>query len=50
MILGGQILAIIRSAGVTKMEGHAALSIAQAVLPTIGDISFRNDLQDDPDA
>jgi hypothetical protein len=49
-ILGGQILAIIRSAGVSKMEAYAALSVAQAVLPTISEISFRNDLQADPDA
>jgi hypothetical protein len=45
LILADQILTLIRSSGVSKMEAHAALSIAGDVLPTISDISFRNDLE-----
>lgn len=40
LILADQILALIRKAGVTKMEAHAALSIAGEVLPTISDVTF----------
>jgi hypothetical protein len=46
LILADQILTLIRSAGVSKMEAHAALSIAGETLPTISDISFRNDLEE----
>jgi hypothetical protein len=44
LILADELLAVIRKSGVSKMEAHAALSVAQAVLPSISDISFRNDL------
>lgn len=42
LILADQILSLIRSAGVSKMEAHAALQIAGAALPTIDNITFRN--------
>jgi len=46
LILADQILALLRQSGVSKMEAHAALSIAGQVLPTIDAVSFRNDLAD----
>jgi len=46
LILAGQILKLIRESGVSRMEAHAALDAAGAVLPTVNDISFRNDLTD----
>jgi hypothetical protein len=54
LILADQILVVIRSAGVSKTEAHAALSVVQAVLPSVNDISFRvepgEDLTVAPDA
>jgi hypothetical protein len=53
LILADQLLSLIRVAGVSKIEAHAALEIAQATLPTIDDISFRSDSPepgDDPAA
>jgi hypothetical protein len=54
LILADQLLSVIRTAGVSKMEAYAALSVAQAVLPSVSDISFRADLAEErlaePDA
>jgi hypothetical protein len=50
LILADQLLSVIRSAGVSKIEAHAALSVAQAVLPSIDDISFRADLGEEQTA
>jgi hypothetical protein len=45
LILADQILTVIRDSGSSKMEAHAALSIASTTLPTLSDITFRNDLE-----
>ena len=50
LILADQLLSVNRSAGVSKMEAHAALSVAQTVLPSIDDISFRTDLREEQQA
>ena len=44
LILADQILTLIRNAGVSKIEAYAALAAANGVLPSVDDISFRNDL------
>lgn len=44
LILADQIMSLIRGSGVSKIEAHAALSITQSLLPSVSDISFRNDL------
>jgi hypothetical protein len=50
LILANRILDLIRESGFSKMEAHAALSVVGAVLPTVSDISFRNDLDEsEPD-
>lgn len=48
LILADSILTLIRGSGSSKMEAHAALSIASHTLPTITDITFRNDLETEP--
>jgi len=49
LILGDQILGLIRTSGLSRMEAHAALAVAAEILPTINDVSFRNDLTDRTD-
>jgi hypothetical protein len=43
LILADQIVTLLRQSGATKMEAHAALSIANEVLTSIGDMKFRSD-------
>jgi hypothetical protein len=50
LILADRILSLIRDSGNSKIEAHAALSIANAALPTIGDITFDRDLKKGLDA
>lgn len=46
LILGDQILQLIRAAGVSKLEAYAALDVVKDILPSVSDISFRNDRDD----
>jgi hypothetical protein len=46
LILADQIIGLIRRSGCDKMEAFAALEIANDALPSIRDISFRNDLEE----
>lgn len=50
MILAEQILALIARSGATGMEAQAALAITSQVLPTIPEMTFRNDLPEPADA
>jgi hypothetical protein len=50
LILADRLLSLIRASGVSKIEAHAALAIAGETLPTISDISFRNDLVEQPES
>lgn len=46
LILADRILTLVRESGATKMEASAALAIAGSALPTVKDMSFRDDLED----
>jgi hypothetical protein len=49
-ILADQILQLIRTAGVSKIEAHAALSAAQTVLSSLSDISYDHQPEDSESA
>lgn len=50
LILAHRIILLIREAGVNKIEAYAALNVAEAILPTIEDISLKADEQEAPAA
>lgn len=49
LILADQVITLLRQSGATKMEAHAALSIAEQVLTSIGDMKLRSDFPDQMD-